>query len=617
MQSYQEEYLANLERITLLASQQRAEEATLEEFSARLEQGEREKLEIVRRNMVLLREELFPALDRAHSMDETELKELSEFADRLLPHPSGDPDPTLFCQIHQTLLSLARYQKDRDGIIRELYWMGIGRHAIANRLVGLDHAVMEPYTQQMRAPFTEAASYLDEFAEISSSETRGYILRALANTSLGQFPTVSERVHRIKTALQVMQNPQYHRIAPDLPWERYLQQTHRLMTTSISYSKETAMSPEDVAAIMESVYIVYHEHDQAVRNQEERRDLRHIFHYDAIEYYCGMDSLNGLLAKMEQLMNTAMPGDYSTEGMYASISLPAFYSQYLGHYPELIEGREPYIDGLYSRILRYMDDFPPEEQSESLFVYLRQLSYTFVETPDGVLFGEFLHKVLSRFAPDIYLHSQMVGYGTAALCGQIFDRDPGFFDDIPSVAAAGSLETKRQELTRFALECGMLHDVGKINFIGLYIGMGRQWFDEEYQMSRLHPVTGGKLLAARPSTKSYADAALGHHAWYDGRSESYPPSYNRQECPIRRLVDVLSLVNWLENITRSIQAFNGTHMTFDDAAAKALSLSGTRFSPRVAGCLRDEATLSLLKEAFRQGKKAAYEEHYRWSKQKK
>lgn len=152
MQPYQEEYLENLEKIARLTAQGRAEEATPEEFAARLEREEREKREILGKNMALLRQELFPALDSPAALTEAERQELRDFADRLLKAP-GEPDATLFCQIHQVLLGLARYQKDLDAEIRELYWLGIGRHTVVTKLVGLDFSVIEPYTRQMRRRF--------------------------------------------------------------------------------------------------------------------------------------------------------------------------------------------------------------------------------------------------------------------------------------------------------------------------------------------------------------------------------------------------------------------------------------------------------------------------------
>ena len=44
--------------------------------------------------------------------------------------------------------------------------------------------------------------------------------------------------------------------------------------------------------------------------------------------------------------------------MYAMGSLPAFYSQYLQQYPELVPPRREYLQRLYRRTLDYMDASP-------------------------------------------------------------------------------------------------------------------------------------------------------------------------------------------------------------------------------------------------------------------
>ena len=51
-------------------------------------------------------------------------------------------------------------------------------------------------------------------------------------------------------------------------------------------------------------------------------------------------------------------------------------------------------------------------------------------------------------------------------------------------------------------------------------------------------------------------------------------------------------------------------LTLEEAVAKALELEGTRFAPRVVGCLRQEGVPELLWEAFAQGKREAYGQMY-------
>ena len=594
MEPYQEEYIANLREIAALSPRRQPSEGTLADYTDRLRRDRARQKQLAARNMALLRENLFPVLDNLPEAGPQETEDLRQFAAALI-QGRIELDAILYCQIHQSLLGLARHRRDRDGIIRELYSLGIGRYAQCSKLVGLDLSVSAPYTSQMRLCFVEAAAYLKYFDEIQDPDTRGYILRSLANTALGQFRVTSERVRLIKNALQIMQDPAYRGREPSLPWDRFVRQTHRLMTASISFSRETAMTAQDVADIMDSVYAVYDLHAQA----EGAMAARPAFHYYAIEYYCGLDSMEGLLSKTERLLNSADLTDFSVEGMYAVISLTAFYCQYLQEYPEMLAGREEIVEEQYRRVMRYTESFPPSQESESLLLYLRQLSYTYVETSRSLPYGLFLQKLIFRFAPEIYLHSQAVG-AAAALCRQIAGEEPGFFDDIPAVREISDPQEKLREIQRLALASGQFHDVGKINFTSLYANNGRQWFEEEHEMSRLHPVTGAKLLADRPSTSPYADAALGHHAWYDGSRDC---AYRRLECASRQMVDVVALVDWLENVTGTAVLYTGIEMSFDEAVQEAIRLEGRRFSPLLTARLRERQTAELIRSALDQSRR--------------
>ena len=594
MEPYQEEYIANLREIAALSPRRQPSEGTLADYTDRLCRDRARQKQLAARNMALLRENLFPVLDNLPEAGHQETEDLRQFAAALI-QGRIELDAILYCQIHQSLLGLARHRRDRDGIIRELYSLGIGRYAQCSKLVGLDLSVSAPYTSQMRLCFVEAAAYLKYFDEIQDPDTRGYILRSLANTALGQFRVTSERVRLIKNALQIMQDPAYREREPSLPWDRFVRQTHRLMTASISFSRETAMTAQDVADIMDSVYAVYDLHAQA----EGAMAARPAFHYYAIEYYCGLDSMEGLLSKTERLLNSADLTDFSVEGMYAVISLTAFYCQYLQEYPEMLAGREEIVEEQYRRVMRYTESFPPSQESESLLLYLRQLSYTYVETSRSLPYGLFLQKLIFRFAPEIYLHSQAVG-AAAALCRQIAGEEPGFFDDIPAVREISDPQEKLREIQRLALASGQFHDVGKINFTSLYANNGRQWFEEEHEMSRLHPVTGAKLLADRPSTSPYADAALGHHAWYDGSRDC---AYRRLECASRQMVDVVALVDWLKNVTGTAVLYTGIEMSFDEAVQEAIRLEGRRFSPLLTARLRERQTAELIRSALDQSRR--------------
>ncbi|MCI9137858.1 MAG: hypothetical protein HFH48_09925 [Lachnospiraceae bacterium] len=610
MQPYQEEYLVNLKDISALSLHKKTKTCSLEEYMAELSKENQQIEQKIKRNMELLRNGLFPVLEHIHEADPETLQGLQEFAGELL-HGRGrkELDVGLFCQIHKALLTLARLSGDRNSMIRELYWLGMGYNNLNNKLVGLHRSQIETYISQMRLSFTEAAAYLKYYDEIDDTETRGYILRSRANMSLGQFKSASAKIHMVKRTLEILQDEGYQEKEPDIPWERYIYMTHQQMAASISHSKESAMTPEDVADIMESVYIIHEKHSQEAAARQEALPIRPQFSYCAIEYYCGLDTLDGLLTKLERLMDKADLSDYSVDSMYGIISLPAFYCQYLTEYPERIPERTKYIEGLYQRVLDYVDFFPDAAKNEALFFYLRQLSFTFLETKKSISYKTFLLKLQMRFVPDLYAHSWIVGKAASVFCEIILKEEPEFFDDIDMIREITDFNEKHEKILNYAMECGLFHDVGKMNFINLYSQTGRQWFEEEYEMAHLHTLLGESCLSARISTQHYAPIAHGHHSWYDG-SHGYPESYQRLKSQYRQMTDLIGLLDWIHNTTSTQRLRMGLEKTFDEAVQAAIDLEGKRFSPLLTSRLRDKQIAKRIELAFTEGYREAYRHIY-------
>ncbi len=603
MKPYQKEYIANIKDIAGLTVRISPAGLSFDAYFEKLQKDRQQTELIIKRNMALLRQELFPVLDHMPEACEEDLNELREFASNLFNSQEA-LDVGLFCQIHKALLSLSRQKKDQNGMIRELYWLGIGCYNLCNKLTGLDYSQAEHYISQMRLCFTESAAYLKYFDIIDDLETRSYILRSRANMALGEFKSSSMKIHLIKQTLQIMQDKEYQEMAPSLPWERFIFQTHQLMASSISYENENSMSSQDIADIMDSVYLVHQKQIQAQDGQEENLSVRTLFPYYSITYYCGLESLDGLLTKLESLMDAASPLDYSTEGMYGIISLPAFYCQYLQQYPDRLPDREKYLEGLYQKILAYVNALPDAAQNESLFHYLRQLSFTFVETKNSISYGDFLQNLQMHFAPEIYIHSYAVGKAAAAFCHIIIKEEPSFFDDIDFIREITDIKNKQKAILDYAMACGVFHDVGKLSFINLYTQTTRQWFEEEYEMEHLHTLTGETCLATHASTCHYSDIAKGHHRWYDG-SRGYPDSYLRLSCKARQMVDVIGLIDYLDCLTKADYLFTGLKQTFEEAVTTAVSLEGKRFSPLLTAWLRDKKVTRQLWQAFEEGQREA------------
>ena len=609
MRPYQEEYIANSREFIALTVKRLPEDRTFADYAARLERQRLRKEALGSRNMELLREELLPTLDHLPNADEQTLGSLAEWAGQMFNGRDG-LDTGQFCLIHRSLLGLARQKGDREGIIRELYWLGIGYHAFyGSRLAGVDEEYAATYLNSMRLCFAEASAYLKYFDEIQDGETRGYIMRSLANVAMGASYSVSARTALLKRALQVFQDPYYREKAPELPWDRYVRQTHLLMTSSISHDGKRAMMPQDVSEIMESAHIIYHDREEAAEKKGESLPAQQVFRTASIEYFCGILNLDTFLSTLERQMDAADSHSFSDENAYRLISLPAFYCLYLSEHRESLPPREDYLAELYRRIMDYMDAVPEEREDDLLFLYLRQLAAAFLEAEHAIPYGVFLARVLGRFAPEVYIHSNQVAEGAAVLCGAIMDEEPAFFDDIDFVRDIPDGVEKRETVLAYARGCGQFHDVGKINFLELYTRTARQWLEEEYEIARLHTVRGAAMLSERESTRVYAPAALGHHVWYDG-SRGYPDSYRRLECPQRQMVDVIALVDWLAAAPETGKLRRGRDMTFRGAVEEAVALEGRRFSPLLTARLRDAGVVERIRTALERGGQEAYRKLY-------
>lgn len=604
MLPYQQEYIDNINKISELSQHKKTENITFDEYYSNIMENKKIEEQIVHRNMQILKENLFPLLDDMFKADKKEIDDVFEFADCLL-NPSEELDTGLYLQIHHALLGYMRQIGDRNGMIRELYRMGIGLYGVNNKLVILNSHQTAKYNTQTRLYFTEAAAYLKYFDEIDDDETRGFILRSRANMALGRFDSVSEKNKMVKRSLMILQDKEYQKKAPSIPWDRYIFLAHQQMTANIPYGKESTMTPQDVADIMDSVHFVYETRKKQAEKNHQKLPVQLQFSHYIIEYCCGIHTLDELLTEMEKIMDSVEITDYSTNGIYGIISMLAFYYQYLNKNTNLIPKRIEYIEELNKRVWDYISSFPDAAHNDHLFKALSKLSYTYIETENGVSYKQFILKVLVCFAPDVYVHSFTVGKAARELCRIIINEEPDFFDDIEEIKAITDFSEKEEAVLSFAMECGLMHDIGKLSLINLYINTSRQWFEDEYELAHFHCLTGEACLETKASTKKFADIAFGHHKWYDG-VKGYPEGYKRLDCPYRQMVDTISLVNWIDNITVNARLYNGAEKTYEEAVEYAVSSEGKRFSPLLTARLRDKDIASRLKNIFRESRIEAY-----------
>ncbi len=603
MEPYQEAYIANCKTFRELTSLSFLNGAAFDASFLSAMESMQQAGALSARNTRLLQEELLPVLDDLYQQEMPVLRDLETFADALTEGPQP-LDLALANQVHEALLSCARREERREDMIRELYKLGMTQHRIQNMLTSLEGSDdTMSYSMRMRYCFVEAASYIKYYDDFSE-ETKGYILRSLANTYLGHYADWRDRLSCVRHTMQVFHDERYRASAPGLPWDRYVDLIHRQMVSILPYNlPEGTLSPDTVVDVMESAHLIYELQYEETARTGKPLHARSLMPYYSVEYTCGLISCEDLLTKMEELMDAGDPSSYDSNAEYQIVSMPAFYIQRLNRVPELIPPRRKYITSLYRRMMRYVEDMPAEKITEQFKLHMRQVMTVFQEFEDGVTFLEMAVAMMTRFAPDLYAHGYAVGSMAQVICEAVLDGEPGYFDDIPGISEMDG-EKKRETLKEMSLNAGLLHDIGKLSFTTLYKHAGRQMLQSEEMTLRLHTNVGFNWLRDHPSTRPYADVAYGHHRWYDG-NEGYPEKFRRKESPFRALVDIVAFADYLDSEDDDA-ALPCRTAGFEDKLEAGIKQEGRRFSPLVTASLRSPGVPGKLKILYDDVRKEGY-----------
>ena len=581
MLEYQSRYVENTKQIMRLLSEPDKDLSDFSGWSKRLREREAEMEALRKENTDILSRELFPTLDRLYEADEEEISGMTEFADKLMDW-SVNLDIGVYVLIHDALLSLARQKNDRDRMIMELYRLGMGYYYLNRALQGIDKKETARFYFRNEMLFTEAGSYLKFFPEIDNEETKGYIIRSLANIAI----TASDRRKRVAVTsriLKIIRDPYYRELAPGLPWDRFLRASNQQMSANRIMLSRGELSPSELSEILEACVSVF----EPEKNQENP-NIRWLWPYYEMQYSCGFASLQTTVGRLEELIDSQPYDQYDMSGLYGNIQLPVYYGALIEKNPALLEDAHvlSFLIRAYDKMLKTVTGFPPEKYDEYFRYQISLIFSNYYETKGVQSYREVTEELMKRLFPREYIEGRRVGELMQTISSAIMRLEPDFFDDIPFIHEIRDPEEKEKEVLRFAGDCGLYHDFGllKMNFSRTMAT--RNLFENEYQLFTLHTIAGKEDLKRRASTSSLADIAWGHHADYNGAG-GYPSEYVRNQSPYRMMTDVASVAVFL--------AEKGEE-SFGERIEKLFREEGRRFSPMVTKYLSDRKLQEKVKE---------------------
>ena len=532
-------------------------------------------------NSSLLSEGLFPALDDLHNASEDTIKGLEEFAGALMDWQTN-LDCGIYILIHDSLLRMYRFRKDRSNIIKELYMLGMGLYYQNRSIQGIDSEEVRNRHFRNEMVFTEAGSYLKFFPEISDEQTKGYIIRALANIAICS-EDLKRRVAVSSRVLQIVQDDYYRSLAPSLPWDTFLERTHMQMSANRAVLSKGNLNSNELASVLESCEVVFKPQEGT-----EEPNIRWLWPYYEMEYTCGFVDLQTTLSRMRKLIDDTSFDQYDMSGLYGNVQLPIYYGRLMRENPNIADRHRHilFLDHAYSKMMKALTSLPASEYTDFFFYNICLVITDYYETEGVPSYRDITGELMKKLSGSQYIKAK----NCAAVCKVISEavsaNDPGFFDDINEISSIKNSSDKLRAISDLAYGCGFYHDFGLIKMNLDRLLQTRELFKNEQKIFELHTISGHDDLAARTSTSAFADTALGHHRWYNSAG-GYPESYVRNSSSYRQITDICAIASFLTD---------GAKEEFDAMLGEIFEQEGKRFSPLVTAYLGDKD----LKEAIRE-----------------
>ena len=596
VQEWQENYIRNMQEILEIRPLFGTERKDFETWYAEhLRTNERIRL-LRDENNRLLSTCLFPALDTIFSAGEDEITALTDFGDRLMDWKTN-LDCGVYVAIHDAMLSMNRMRKNRAGVIRELYKLGMGLYYLYHNALGIECREAESMHFHNEMLFTEAGSYFRYFGSISDDETRAYILRAMANISICS-NSFKRRIDNSIRFIRVVKSPEYRAIAPGLPWDVYLGRAHQQLSSCRAQIASSEITQAETAAVMDSCYEVFKPETRAAKPS-----VRWLWPYYDMEYNCGYVSLETTVERLEKLIADAPEDEFDVSGLYAGIQLPISLGRMIKNNRKLQDNPDHIrtLGQAYRKMMRILMALPPSRCDENFLHILIMVVTDFYEVEGLLSYRELTARLMERFAGRLYLQSLKTGDLLACVCDYIWKREPVFFNGLPPLENHRDPEKRREALLDFARGCGLYHDFGRFKMSMERTQQSRALFENEHEIYQLHTVSGYQDLDRRESTREFADIARGHHSRYQGNGDF--TGYIRLESEYRKMTDLTALVSdLLEHEQEGVSGWAGS-----------LRNDG-RFSPRAAAYLMNKelhpALETILREKEKDRCRAAYRFFY-------
>ncbi len=614
-------YIENIKKIWRLTNPPQAEGLSGDEFCRRLWQQYAQVRSLFDDNIDYLKQEILPYLTQDAVIPEETEAQLLDFCTRLASLQEMKTVDRILCQkIYESLLRCARLRGDRQAVLhclRQLIVLNYHMTILLNRsYIGEFDPLFFRYNDAALAYAREVNGYLkpEIFTGLSDVE-KDHVLMASRYEFLF-YPgsqhsrkSLEDKVDAARRSLDISRDSFYRSCYPGFDWDT--QEESCLYYASIcgEYLEEEGNDP----AILDFILQAAQDLTRIVRSQKpdmfigEREADILLARIRYISREIGEAEYLNLLNSYYDLRD---PGDYSSEGIACNLLTAAQINDLIAPGSKLSPDRCGQLAQLYRNIANYALHMPNNECQELFLNYMVGILYAFAEIPEGISFARMSSTIMANCAPAVYIHSQMVGQIAKTLGEYLIDREPSRFIGICGCTSTSQVKLRRGRIAHMLYECGLYHDLGKIAYLDIFNIISRNLFPEEFEFIRLHARAGFEMLSRHDSTRPYAQVALAHHTWYDGKG-GYPEEFDRSTLSCAVLTDLITLADSMDAATDSVLRSYNPEKSLEEFIQEARDQSGTRYAPYAVDLLRGDELLSELKKVLSDGREEAYMCTYR------
>ncbi len=619
-----EEYLERSVEIRKLSMPPGQKAADSRSFYRRFHENFGRIKELLQQNRKVLDREFYLPLRRIQLLDEKTAEELMEFSDALANTRTLEVvDTRLALMIVSGLLPYYQAkecetgaQEDRKRYIHCLYRKLALSYNVAQ---GFDRGIevaelCEEYREMTVSCAESGRKWMENISLFASLPTESQqelvtiqLFSATAyERSYYDEKMIREQIAAYKNCLSLFMRKDIQEAAPEIDWEFQIFSVYSYFSAVQEFLYWEKV-PQD---ILDELYKAVQDALDYARNHPDNYrvspdSLQAAL--SAIQFYRGEVSFSDMIEEYVQWNQQGDPTQYDRVNMDANLLALIFPIWMFRRHPEEVKNYREFLFGAQKSSFLYIKNARDKGTYETMQRYTGYIIEDYIEIDGTIPFKDYYQNILKATQPTLYVHCRMVGLLSAAILRQAIRSDPEMLVGVWGFRTAEEVSQAAEKMEAYLLEACFYHDIGKFYLLDTINQYSRFLFPEEFLMVQKHTVMGYRLLEKRESTKTFAEAALYHHRWYDEKG-GYPNNITFIGNPDAPLYYIITCADCLDAATDNVGRAYSNGKDFSLMLEDIKSNSGRMFSPDIAALFDEPELRKDVEELLNETREVLYRE---------